>query len=197
MESKKSQGPSLATVAGSAALLCVLLVAVSYFFRDDGQGATGGQSPPTAPAASTLQPLLDRCEERSTEDAGLLDRCEERSTEDAGEGRTRTRCTVKKHPAFMMEVIGEGDEIERASLLVPMRGTMNEVLDRTLMGLEMFGLVAGVQPDVFLPKDYLDAVGTSETRFVYQGRLYMTQPIANLGLIFVAMPEPPDSAAEN
>jgi hypothetical protein len=88
MESKKSQGPSLATVAGSAALLCVLLVAVSYFFRDDGQGATGGQSPPTAPAASTLQPLLDRCEERSTEDAG--------------EGRTRTRCTVKKHPAFMI-----------------------------------------------------------------------------------------------
>jgi hypothetical protein len=183
MESKKSQGPSLATVAGSAALLCVLLVAVSYFFRDDGQGATGGQSPPAAPAASTLQPLLDRCEEESTEDAG--------------EGRTRTRCTVKKHPAFMMEVIGEGDEIERATLMVPMSGTMNKVLERMLVGLEMFGLVAGVQPDVFLPQDYLHAIGTSETRFVYQGRLYMTQPIANVGLIFSVMPEPADSAAEN
>jgi hypothetical protein len=183
MELKKSQGPSLATVAGSAALLCVLLVAVSYFFRDDGQGATGGQSPPTAPAASTLQPLLDRCEEGSTEDAG--------------EGRTRTRCAAKKHPAFMMEAIDEGGEIETASLMVPMGGTMNKVLDRTLVGLEMFGLVAGVQPEVFLPKDYLDAIGTSETSFVYQGRLYMTQPVANVGLVFAVMPEPAASAAEN
>jgi hypothetical protein len=81
--------------------------------------------------------------------------------------------------------------------MVPMSGTMNKVLERMLVGLEMFGLVAGVQPDVFLPKDYLDAIGTSETRFVYQGRLYMTQPIANVGLIFSVMPEPADSAAEN
>lgn len=183
MESKKSQGPSRAMVAGSAALLCVLLVAVSYFLRDDGQEATGEHSPPVASTAPVLAPLLGRCDEVSTEDAG--------------KGLTRTRCAAKKHPAFMMEAIGEGGEIEKASLMVPMSGTMNKVLDRTLVGLEMFGLVAGVQPEVFLPKDYLDAIGTSETSFVYQGRLYMTQPVANVGLVFAVMPEPAASAADN
>ena len=95
----------------------------------------------------------------------------------------------------MMEVIGEGDDIERANMLVPLGGTMNQLLDRMLLGLEMFGLVAGVGADVFLPKEYMESIGTSETSFVYQGRLYITQPLAEVGLMFsvtpaAAQPEP-------
>jgi hypothetical protein len=40
-------------------------------------------------------------------------------------------------------------------------------------------------------------MGTSETSFVFEGRVYITQPMANAGLLFVVMPEPADSAAEN
>ena len=95
----------------------------------------------------------------------------------------------------MMEVIGEGDDIERANMLVPLGGTMNQLLDRMLLGLEMFGLVAGVGADVFLPKEYMESIGTSETSLVYQGRLYITQPLAGVGLMFsvtpaAAQPEP-------
>ena len=194
MEQKKSQGPGRAMVAGSAAFFGVVLIGAAFFFRDDGRDATGEQPAPAASetsgfaaagaaAASTLKPLLERCEEGANEDAGG--------------GRTRTRCTAKSHPAFMMELIGTGEQVERASMLVPMTGTMSEVLDRTQLGLDLFGLVAGAQADDFLPGDYLDAMGTSETSFVYQGRVYITQPMANAGLLFVVMPEPADSAAEN
>jgi len=194
MERKKSQGPGAVTVAGSAAVLCVLLVGVSYFLHDDRQDATVEQSAPAtsessgafatqAPGASRLKPLLDRCEEGFNEDAGR--------------GRTRTRCTVKKHPAFMMEVLGEGDDVERASMLVPMRGTMSQLLERTQVGLDLFGLVAGKPAEVFLPSDYLDAIGTSETSFVVDGRMYNTRPIANVGLLFVVVPEGAGSESEN
>ena len=87
------------------------------------------------------------------------------------------------------------DQIERASMLVPLKGTMNQLLDRMLVGLEMFGLVAGVSADRFLPKPYTDAIGTSETHLVYQGRVYRTQPVANLGLMFLVTLEEDDSAA--
>jgi len=97
----------------------------------------------------------------------------------------------------MLEVVEDGDQIERASMLVPLGGTMNQLLDRMLVGLEMFGLVAGVRADLFLPKEYMDAIGTSETRLVYQGRLYITQPIANLGLMFSVTSEDDDSAPSN
>jgi hypothetical protein len=189
MKLKKSQRPSLATVAASAALLCAVVVGGAYFLRGDGEEVKGEQSaPPTgAPskvaAASTLKALFDRCEEASNEDVGG--------------GRTKTRCTATKHPAFMMEVIGKGDEVERASLMVPMRGAMNAVFERILVGLELFGLVAGTKAEAFLPKEYLDAIGTSETRFVFQGRLYTTQPIANVGLVFAVVPESADPTGKN
>jgi len=97
----------------------------------------------------------------------------------------------------MLEVIEDGDQIERASMLVPLRGTMNQLLDRMLVGLDMFGLVAGVRADVFLPKEYMDSIGTVETNLVYQGRVYRTQPIANVGLMFSVTPEDDDSAPSN
>ena len=193
MEQKKSQGSSRAMVAGSAAFFGVVLIGAAFFFRDEGLDTTGQQAGPAASetsgfaaagaaSASLLKPLLERCEEGGTGDAGG--------------GRTRTRCIAKSHPAFMMELIGAGEQVERASMLVPMTGTMSEVLDRTQLGLDLFSLVAGAQADDFLPGDYLGAMGTSETSFVFEGRVYITQPMANAGLLFVVMPEPADSAAE-
>jgi hypothetical protein len=180
MEPKKLRGPALAKIAGSAVLVCVVLIGVAYFLIGDGQQVTGEQSDP---AASTLH--------------GILARCDEGPTEDIVAGRTRTRCTTKAHPAFMIEVIGEGEEIESANMLVPMRGTMNQLLDRMLLGLEMFGVVAGLQADAFLPKEYLDAIGTSKTSLVFQGRVYTTQPIANVGLMFSVTPVEADTATNN
>jgi hypothetical protein len=189
MKLKKSPGPSLATVAATAALLFAVLGGAAYFLRDDGEEAGSEQhtSATTMPAEAGAASALE----------ALVERCEEGSTEDVGGGRTRTRCTVRAHPAFMMEVIAKGDEVERASLMVPLRGSGDKLLERTLVGLELFSLVAGAEADVFLPKEYLDAIGRSETRFVFQGRLYMTEPIANVGLIFGVMPESTDPGGEN
>jgi hypothetical protein len=66
-----------------------------------------------------------------------------------------------------------------------------------LVGLELFSLLSGADAEAFLPKEYLDAIGISETRFVFEERLYMTQPIANVGLVFVVMPESEVPAGEN
>lgn len=177
MEPKKSQGPSRVAVAGSAVVVCAVLIGASYWLRDDSPQATGEPSPL---AASKLQTLYDRC------DGG--------PTEDVVDGRTRTRCETRAHPAFMMEVIGDGDEIESAKMLVPLRGSMNQLLDRMLVGLEMFGLVAGVRADRFLPKEYMDAIGTSKTSLVFEERVYTTQPVANVGLVFSVTP--PGAEAE-
>lgn len=178
MEPKKSQGPSRAAVAASAVVICAVLVGASIWLRDDSPQATG-EPPPLA--ASKLQALYDRCEDGFSQD--VVD------------GRTRTRCQTKAHPAFMMEVYGDGDEIESAKMLVPLRGSMNQLLDRMLAGLEMFSLVAGVRADRFLPKEYMDAIGTSETSLVFEERVYTTKPVANVGLVFLVTP--PDAEPAN
>ncbi len=189
MNSKKSGGPNLKMVAGSAALLCVVLVGASYFLRDGDQGAESeppasqAQATTEAVAASRLEPLLKRCEQVFNEDAGG--------------GRTKTRCIRKAHPAFMMEVVGAGDEVDKASLMVPMRGTTDTIFERIMVGLELFSLVAGAEPASFLPKDYLDGIGVRETSLVFQGRTYMTQRVASVGLMFAVLPESRDPAVEN
>ncbi len=179
-ERKKLQGPSHAVVGASALVFCAVLVGAAYWLRVDAGPAAVGTS---TLATSKLHTFYERCEGGSSHD--VVD------------GRPRTRCSSNAHPAFMMEVIGEGDEIERANMLVPLSGTMNQLLDRMLLGLEMFGLVAGVNADVFLPKEYMESIGTSETRLVYQGRLYITQPLTNVGLMFSVTPEGDDAAARN
>lgn len=176
----KSQGPSHIVVGASALVFCAVLVGAAYWLRVEPKPAV---AVPSTLATSKLQPLYERCDEGPSRD--LVD------------GRPVIRCTCKAHPAFMIEVIEDGGEIERASMLVPLRGTMNQLLDRMLVGLEMFGLVAGVSADRFLPKEYTDAIGTSETHMVYQGRVYQTRPVPNLGLIFLVTPEDGDSAADN
>ena len=180
MKPKKSQGPSLAAVAGSAVLLCAVLVGSAYWLRDDTASA-----PVEArlPAASTLQSIVERCES-DVERAPF------------GEG-TRTRCTRKSHPAFMVEIVQQDGELEHATMMVPMGGDMNRLLDRMLVGLDLFGAVAGVRADHFLPKSYTDALGTSETELVYQGRSYRTKPIAGLGLVFSVTRAPWSPGPEN
>lgn len=179
-EQKKSQGPSLATVAGSAVLMCAVLVGAAYWFRTD-QDQTGAEQSPLA--ASTLQSLYARCPD------GL--------SQEQVDGRTRLRCETQQHPAFIMEVVGEQDAIERASMLVLMGGTSNRTLDGILVGLEMFGLVAGAPPEEFLSKEYLDAVGTSKTSLAHQGRVYSTQAIAKVGLMFAVTLEGADAGRTN
>jgi hypothetical protein len=180
MEAKKSQGPSVAAIAGSAVLVCAVLVGAALWLHDDGEPATADVGPV---AASTLQPIYDRCESEISQD--VVD------------GRARIRCDRKSHPAFILEVRGAGDEIDTAKMLMPVGGTMNEVLDRMLVGLEMFGLVAGVRVDQFMPKEHTDAIGTSRTSLVYQGRVYTTDRIPTVGLIFAVTPEESESARTN
>lgn len=179
-ERKKSQGPSHAVVGASALLFCAVLVGAAYWLRMDAGPAAAG--PPTVAASKLLT---------------LYERCEGGPSHDVVDGRPQTRCASKVHPAFMLEVIEDGGQIERATMLVPLGGTMNRLLDRMLVGLEMFGLVAGVPANVFLPKEYTDAIGTAETNLVYQGRVYRTQPIAGVGLMFSVAQEGDDAAAGN
>lgn len=172
MEPKKSQGPGPAKIAVSAVLLCVVLVGVAYLLK--------GQGPKTTQESATL--ATSRLQ-------GIFDRCAEPPTVDMVDGRTRLRCANQAHPSFMLEVTGEGDEIDTAGMMVPMRGNLDQLRENSLLGLEMFGLIAGVQAEVFIPRDVLDAVGSSETNFVFEKRLYHTKPVANVGLVFVVRPE--------
>lgn len=184
MEPKKSQGPSVAAVAGSAVLLCAVLIGAALWLRDDGKLATAGRTPI---AASTLQPIYDRCDGDPVQE--VLGESDESGASDQSGDRTRTRCSRTSHPAFLLDVLGTADDIEEAKMFVPMGGDMNQLLDRMLVGLEMFGLLAGVRADQFMPKDHTDAIGTSKTSLVYQGRVYTTQPIATVGLMFAVTPE--------
>jgi hypothetical protein len=177
MQPKKSQGPSRATVAGSAVVVCAVLIGAAYFLRDDSQ-----QQP-----WPVKTPWLD----------AILARCDEGPTHDLVDGRVRTRCSTDTHPAFLIEVIGSGGKIDSAKMLVPMRGSTNDILDRILFGLEMFGAIADARPESFLSKEYLDAVGLSKTGVVFQGRLYSTGPIPEVGLIFAVTPPDQDSASAN
>jgi len=177
MEPEKSQGPSRAVVAGSAVVVCAVLIGAAYFLRDD------RQQQPSPVTASWLDAIIARCDEGPTHD--IVD------------GRVRTRCSTDTHPAFLIEVIGSGDEIDSAKMLVPKRGSTNDILDRILFGLEMFGAIAGARPETFLSKEYLDAVGLSKTGVVFQGRLYSTGPIPEVGLILAVTPPDDESAPAN
>jgi len=184
MEPKKSQGPSLATVAGSAALLCAVLVGAAYFLGGNPEEVVSEQSAPAAPAAPTgsANPTESALE-------SILAGCAERSTENIADGRTRVRCTAEESSAFLLEVIHQGDDIYSAKMLVPLATTTSEVIEWRRRGLEMFGAVAGTQPEAFLPPEFLDGIGARRTTFVFQGRQYTTLPIPNVGLAYGVTPE--------
>lgn len=172
MKSQESPVPSRASLIASAAFICVVLAGAAVFFRDE--------SPPPrdarlSPAPAALQPLLRRCGE--TPKVEVLD------------GVTRRTCTGREHPVFMLYVDTSGDVVQRAGLMVPMPGRRQELEERKLVGLELFSLVAGVPAESFLPPDMLAEIGTRETRIVRDGLVYMTQPMANVGLVFSVLHE--------
>ena len=180
MELKKSQGPSRAVLVGSAVILCAVLVGAAYFLRDENARSTSGRS---SPATSTLQPLFERCDgEPSVETV---------------EGLTRTTCTSQKHPAFMVYTDANADVIERAGLMVPLRGREGRLAERTVVGLEMFSSIAGVPAETFLPPEVIADIGVRETRVVRDDLVYVTQPIANVGLVFSVNHAPADSNPQN
>jgi hypothetical protein len=171
MESKKSQGPSRAVLVSSAVVLCAVLVGAAYFLRDEGTPIMGA---PSSPAASTLQPLFERCDgEPSVE---VVD------------GLTRTTCTSRQHPAFMVYQDVTASVIVRAGLMVPMHGRQGQLAERTLTGLELFSLMAGETTESFLPPESVADIGVRATRVVREGLAYETQPVANVGLIFTVTP---------
>ena len=133
----------------------------------------------SSPAASTVQPLFARCDEEPTVEIV--------------EGFTRTVCTRREHPVYMIfrDELHE-DVIERTGLMVPMYGRPQQFAERKLVGLELFSLVAGAPAEEFLPPDQLAEIGVSETRFTRDGLVYVTQPMASVGLVFSVIP-----AAEN
>ena len=191
MEPKKSQGLSLATVAGGAALLCAALVGTAYFLGGDGEEVSGEQSAPAAPATPVGSPA-------SAESAlqMFLAGCEKPSIEEIADGRRRTRCTSEENPAFLLEVIEQGDAIYSAKMLVPLGVTTNEIINWRRRGLEMFGAMAGTQPQAFLPTEFLDAIGASRTVFVFEGRQYTTLPLPSVGVAFGVTPEGAESSPE-
>lgn len=171
MESKKSQGPSRAVLVSSALVLCAVLLGAAYFLRDEIESPMGATS---SPAASTLQPLFERCEgEPSTE---VVD------------GLTRTTCTSQRHPAFMVYQDVNRSAIVRAGVMVPLYGRQEELAERKLVGLELFSLMAGEPASSFLPPEMLADIGVRATRFMREGHAYATQPMANVGLVFTVTP---------
>ena len=79
---------------------------------------------------------------------------------------------------------------------VPLATTTEELVGWRRRGLEMFGAMAGAPPQVFLPEEFLDAIGVSRTTVVFEGRQYTTLPIPNVGLAFGVTPEGAESAPE-
>lgn len=180
MKPDKPQGPSRAALVGSAVLLSVALVGVAYFLHDD---ANPAHAVATSPAASTLQPLFERC--GGTPTVEVVD------------GATRTTCTDTGHPSFMVYQDVADDAIRRAGLMVPMYGRKQQLEERKLLGLELFSLFAGVPAESFLPPDQLAMLGAQETRFTREGWVYVTQPMANVGLVFSVIRESDQVAREN
>jgi hypothetical protein len=181
MKSDKPQGPSRAALVGSALLLSAALVGVAYFRHDDPKGVDAAVA--TSPAASTLQPLFARC--TGTPNVEVVD------------GATRTTCTETGHPSFMVYQDVSDDAIRRAGLMVPMYGRQQQLEERKLLGLELFSLFAGAPAESFLPPEQLAVVGVQETRFTREGWVYVTQPMANVGLVFSVIRASDQVAREN
>ena len=180
MESKKSQGPSRATLVSSAVVVCAVLVGAAYFMRDEGVTTVVA---PSSPAASALQPLFERCE--GEPNVEVVD------------GLTRTTCTSQTHPAFMVYQDVNDSVIVRAGLMVPMYGRAEDLTERKLVGLEMFSLMAGQPAESFLTPEMVADIGVRTTRVLREGLAYGTQPMANVGLVFTVTPAAADPAAPN
>ena len=159
-------------LAGSVLAVCAIAAGTVYVARY-GLSPAGETHVPSS--ASILQPLLDRCDEAPSVEVVA--------------GGTRTRCTARRHPAFMIFVDAKGDAIDRAGLMVPMHPADGATAERIPVGLEMFSLLAGAPASSFVPPEQLADIGLRKTRFVRDGLVYVTQPMANVGLVFAVTRE--------
>lgn len=171
MEPAKWQRPSAAKVAGSAVLVCAVLVGAAYLLHDESQRFAGAPSPRTV---AELDEIVGRC------DAPM--------TRDRWEGRARMRCGSSAEPQFTLEIVEQSNVIHSAKLAMPMLGTAAQRSLRIQLGLQMFGLVAGAEPATFLPDEDIAAIGTRRTRSVFEGRAYTTGTPANVALVFAVTP---------
>lgn len=171
MEPAKWQRPSAAKIGGSAVLVGAVLVGAAYFLHDDTQRLAGEPSP--RPVA-----VLDE----------IMERCDAPPARDEIDGRMRLRCDGGPKPRFMLEIIEENGAIYSAKLATPMLGTSAQRSERIQLGLRMFGLMAGREPQAFLPPEDLAAIGTRRTRTVFEGRAYTTGTPANVVLVFAVTP---------
>jgi hypothetical protein len=126
----------------------------------------------------------------------LFERCDGEPEVEAVDGIRRTTCTTRQHPTFMLYSDVSGDVIDRAGLMVPMYGRSQQYEERKLLGLELFSLIAGAPAESFLPADQLADIGARQTRFTREGLVYMTQPLANVGLVFTVMHDSTESVPQ-
>jgi hypothetical protein len=172
MEATKPQGPSRAVLIGSAALLTLVLVGAAYFLGDSSPAMLARPSL----VASTFQPLLERCDDEP--------RTEPR------DGTVRTSCLRREDPAFAFYAEARGDAIEKAGLMVPASSREEDRDARTSLGLELFSLIAGVPAQSFIPTEQLQDIGSAKTELVRDGLVYVTEPVAGVGLVFSVSREP-------
>ena len=173
MEATKPQGPSRKVMIGSAALLTLVLVGAAYFLGDSSPAMLDGSSP----VVSTFQSLLDRCDGDP--------RTEPR------DGSVRTSCVRREDPAFAFYAETKGDSIEKAGVMVSANGKAEGFVARTDLGLELFSLMAGVPAQSFIPAEQLQDIGNAKTELVRDGLVYVTEPVAGVGLVFSVSREAP------
>ncbi len=180
MEPAKWQRPSAAKVAGSAVLVCALLVGAAYFLHDDSQRFAG------APAPRSIDALGD-----------ILARCDEPPARETVDGRERHICESRADPSFTLEVVEEDGAIYSAKIAFSMHGDRMQQSRRKALGLEMFSMLAGAPTEAFIPAKDVIAIGTRRTRSEYEGRAYTTGTPANVALIFAVTPPELSPPLEN
>ena len=172
MKSEKSQGRHRNAALIGVVVLTAIATGVALFFWKQ---RAPEELDWTSPATSTLRPLLERCDvEPSVE---VVD------------GLTRTTCTARTHPAFMIFYDADDGALRRVGLMVPMHANPEELAERIPVGFQMFSLVAGEPAESFLPESFQADVAVRETSFTRDARVYATKPMGSVGLVFSVTPE--------
>ena len=172
MKSEKSQGRYRNAALIGIVVLTTIATGVALFLWK--QRAPKELDWPS-PATSTLRPLLERCD--------VEPRVE------VVDGLTRTTCTAREHPTFMIFYDADDGALRTVGLMVPMHTDPEQLAERTPVGFQMFSLVAGEPAESFLPATLQANVGARETSFTRDARVYATRPMGGVGLVFSVTPE--------
>lgn len=111
----------------------------------------------------------------------ITQRCEGPRTRNLVGGKPRFMCTRESHPPFLLEAIGEDSDFSTVTIIQGMGGNPTELMEQLMNGAELFRLVAGAKVGEFMPEGWLLTVPTEETREVYDGRVYTTLPLPDMG----------------